>query len=452
MMNPQEEKYIKMTTQPVQKLICTLAVPTVISMLVTSFYNMADTFFVSKINPSATGAVGVVFSLMAIIQACGFFFGHGSGNFISRSLGGKNFDKAEKMASTGFFSAFIAGVIIMITGFIFIKPLAVLLGATDTILPYAVSYMKYILIGAPYMTASFVLNNQLRFQGNAFYAMIGIGCGAVLNLALDPLLIFGFKLGISGAAIATAASQLISFIILLIGVSKSDALKIKFSNFTPKLIYYKEIFNGGTASLCRQGIAAVATICLNHAAGVYGDEAIAAISVVSKIMMFASSALIGFGQGFQPVCGFNYGAKKYDRVRKAFFFSVKFSFVFLLFVSAAAFIFAPDIIEMFSDKNETITEIGTAAFRLQLITFPLMSWVVLSNMMLQNIGCVFKSSFLAAARQGIVLIPLLFILPELFGLNGIIIAQPLADFISLIIAVPLEVTTLNSLKRAQSEG
>lgn len=445
-MNKQEEKYIKMTTHPVGKLICKLAVPTVISMLVTSFYNMADTFFVSKINPSATGAVGVVFSLMAIIQACGFFFGHGSGNYISRSLGGRNFDNAEKMASTGFFSALITGFIIMLLGFVFIEPLAKLLGATPTILPFAVSYMKYILIGAPYMTASFVLNNQLRFQGNAFYAMIGIGCGAVLNLVLDPLLIFVFKLGISGAAIATAASQLISFIILLIGVLKSDALKIRIKSFKPKFSYYKEIINGGTASLCRQGIAAVSTICLNHTIGVYGDEAIAAISIVSKIMMFAASALIGFGQGFQPVCGFNYGAQKYDRVRKAFYFSVKFSFAFLLLVSAFAFVFAENIIQMFSDGNQNIIEIGTLAFKLQLISFPFLSWVVLSNMMLQNIGCMLKSSLLAASRQGLVLIPLLLILPKFFQLNGIIIAQPIADFISLLIAVPIELSTLKSLK------
>ena len=253
MQNTQEQKYKTMTEAPVKGLIVKLAIPTMISMLVTSFYNMADTFFVGKLGPSATGAVGVVFSVMAIIQAVGFFFGHGSGNYISRALGAHDVSGAESMAATGFFSALIGGTVIMIGGLLFLEPLALALGSSETILPYAVDYLRWILIGAPYMTASLVLNNQLRFQGNAIYAMIGLVSGAVINIALDPLLIFTFDLGVSGAAIATIVSQLVSFVILLIGIFRSNAIDIRIRNFKPTVERYKIIINGG-ASGARGGV------------------------------------------------------------------------------------------------------------------------------------------------------------------------------------------------------
>ena len=307
----QNAKFIEMTETPVGTLVCRLAVPTMVSMLVTSFYNMADTFFVGKINTSATGAVGVVFSLMAIIQACGFFFGHGSGNYISKQLGKRDTEEASRMASIGFFSAFLFGIVFMAAGLVFLEPLARALGSTDTILPYAKDYLGIILLGAPFMTSSLVLNNQLRFQGNAFYAMIGIATGAVLNIGLDPLFIFVFQMGIKGAALATILSQIVSFCLLVAGSFRGENIHISYRKFHPDGAAFLEILRGGIPSLLRQGLASVAVICLNFAAGGYGDEAIAAMSIVNRIMMFAGSALIGFGQGFQPVCGFNYGAGLY---------------------------------------------------------------------------------------------------------------------------------------------
>lgn len=278
-----EQKFNRMTQTPIPKLICQLAVPTIISMLVTSFYNMADTFFVGKINTSATAAVGVVFPLMAIIQAFGFFCGHGSGNYISRQLGAQNFEDASRMSATGFVTAFVLGLCILGVGFAFTDPLLYIMGSTETILPYARDYMRIILLGAPYMTASLVLNNQLRFQGSAFYSMIGITFGAVLNVGLDPLFIFVFDMGVAGAAWATILSQFVSFCLLIAGTFRGGNLKLNLRNFSPSLKYYKNIVKGGTPSLCRQGLGSFATICLNLMAGPYGDAAIAAMSIVTRI-------------------------------------------------------------------------------------------------------------------------------------------------------------------------
>jgi len=449
----QNEKFIRMTTEPPEKLIIKLAVPTIISMLITTFYNLADTFFVGKLsNTSMTGAVSVAFSLMNIIQAVGFFFGHGSGNFISRELGRKNVKQAEKMASVGFFSAFLTGGVILAVSFIFLKPLAILLGSTETILPYSMQYISFILIGTPFMCASLVLNNQLRFQGNSFFAMIGLTTGAVINIALDPILIFGCKMGVSGAALATVISQTISFILLFIGVQRSDSLKISLKNFKPSKDIYINIVKGGTPSLARHGLGSFSSMILNNIAGNYSDAVIAAIGIVSRIMMFASSALIGFGQGFQPVCGFNYGAGLYKRVKRSFVFCVKYAVIFLVIVAVILFVFSSNMISLFQKNDPDVISVGTTALRYQLITFPFMAWVVMSNMMTQTIGKVVKASILAMARQGLMFIPVVLGLPRLFDLTGLLLSQPTADMLSFILAVPMQISELKELDRLSAES
>lgn len=316
-----EEKYIRMTETPVPRLITTLAIPTIVSMLITSIYNMADTFFVSQIGTSASGAVGISFSLMAIIQAIGFTLGQGSGNYISRLLGQKDTEYASKVAATGFFTALFIGSGLAAMGLLLLDPLVYALGATKTIAPYAKDYIRFILIGMPYMAASFVLNNILRFQGSAFYAMLGIGTGGIINIALDPLFIFGFKMGTGGAALATIISQFISFCILFHNSGVGGTIKIRFKDFTPKWVIYKEILRGGLPTFYRQCLGSISMICLNFSAGPYGDAAIAAMSIVTRVFQFAMSAMLGFGQGFQPVCGFNYGAKRFERVQEGFWFA-----------------------------------------------------------------------------------------------------------------------------------
>lgn len=449
--NEQIRKFKQMTEPPVGGLICRLAVPCIISMLVTSFYNMADTYFIGKLESNAaTGAVGVVFSMMAIIQAVGFFFGHGSGNHISRSLGKKDYAEASAMAATGFFSAMAAGILICAAGLIFLEPLAYLLGSTDTILPYTKDYLRVILLGAPWMTASLVLNNQLRFQGSAAYAMVGITAGAVINIILDPILIFACNMGITGAGLATIISQFVSFLLLLAGCSRGSNIQIRLSNVRLKWHYFSMIIKGGLPSLARQSLASLAAICLNTASRPYGDAVIAAMGVVQRIMMFGGSVMIGFGQGFQPVCGFNYGAKLYSRVKKGFFFCTKGSFFFLLGVSMLGYVFAPQLIALFRDDSEVIA-CGAAALRFQCLTFPAQSWIVMSNMMEQSIGRTVPATFLAAARQGIFFIPVVWGLSALIGLPGIQIAQAVSDLLTLLCAVPIQIYVMRSFPHTDGE-
>ena len=441
-----QDKFTYMTTAPIPKLVTSLAVPTIISMLITAFYNIADTYFVGKINTQATAAVGIAFSVMAIIQALGFFFGHGSGNYISRKLGAKDTRSAEKMASTGFFCSLIVGVFVMLLGLLFITPLSKALGSTPTILPYTEKYLGIVLLGAPFMAASLVLNNQMRFQGNAVYAMIGITVGAVINIGLDPLLMFTFGLGISGAAIATVTSQICSFFVLWVMEHRGNNIRISWANFTPTPDMLKEIVQGGTPSLFRQGLSSLATICLNHSAGMYGDAAIAGMSIVTRICAFINSFVIGFGQGFQPVCGFNYGAGIYERVKSGFWFCVRVGSLFLLVCSAIGFIFAPEIIETFRKGDPAVTAIGTNALRWQLVSLPLCAWIVLCNMMLQTIRKPVPATILAASRQGMFFIPLVWILPLFLGLTGVEITPAIADVCSALLAIPLTRKVLLEMK------
>lgn len=443
----QEQKFEMMTTASIPGLIAKMAVPTIISMLISAFYNMADTFFVSKIGTSATAAVGIVFPVMAIIQALGFFFGHGSGNSISRKLGAKDSDTAEQLASIGFFSALFFGLILAVLGQLFLKPLALALGSTKTILPYTMDYLKIILLGTPYMTAQLVLNNQLRFQGNAFYAMIGITFGGILNIFLDPLFIFVFDMGISGAAYATILSQFISFLLLLAGLKISGCipLRLKALKHIPSNLLI--IAGGGLPSLFRQGLGSIAILALNWAANPYGDAAIAAMSIVSRISQFSFSAMIGFGQGFQPVCGFNYGAKRYDRVREAFWFCVKVASIALILIGGTAFLLASPLISLFRKDDLEVISIGTAALKMQCITLPFMGWVVMNNMMTQTIGKTIPASILAAARQGIFFLPAILILPHLFGILGIELAQPVADILAFFLAVFINSSVMKELRQ-----
>ena len=446
-----DEKYVQMTQTPVEPLICRLAAPTIISMLITTIYNMADTFFIGKLNStSASGAVGVAFALMSIIQAVGFFFGQGSGNNVSRELGHHNQERAEQLAATGFFSASGAGVLMLIFGELFLEPLALALGSTDTILPFSKDYIRVILLGAPYMTAALVMNNLLRFQGNAFYGMVGLTSGGILNIILDPILIFSFGLGIAGAAWATILSQLVSFLILYYQCNHAGIVKIRLRNFRPSVSLYRTIVGGGLPSLLRQGIASVASICLNVAAKPYQDAAIAAMAIVSRIMNFINSVIIGFGQGFQPVCGYNYGAGLYSRVRRGFWFCVKLSTLVLLVLSAVMAFFAPQLVELFRKGDPLVVEIGSRALRLQCVTAFLFGWMMITNMMMQTIGKTFRASLLGIARQGIFLIPAVLILPHFIGILGIQLAQPISDVLGSAMAIPMQLFLLREMKREEA--
>ena len=393
-----------------------------------------------------------MFSAMSMIQAIGFTLGMGSGNHISRSLGNRDEERAGVFAATAFYTAAIIGVGILAVGTLFSRQLVFFLGATETIAPYAQDYARYILIGAPFMMTSFVMNNILRSQGNAVFAMVGITVGGILNMILDPLLIFGLDLGISGAAIATMVSQIISFCILLYQCNaRPDCIKIQLSKFRPSGKVYGEILHAGLPSFCRQGLASAAAVILNFAAGPYGDAAIAAMSIVTRFMMFINSSLIGFGQGFQPVCGFNFGAERYDRVLEAFWFCVKVAVIMLTVFGIVSFGISRPIITAFRREDLQVIEIGTLALQLQLLTMPFQAWVIMVNMLTQSIGYGFRASLVAMGRQGLFLIPALLILPKLFGILGLQMAQPIADMLTFVLATVIVSGILKELRQMKEK-
>lgn len=442
-----EERRIQMLETPVEKLIPKLAIPTIISMLVTSIYNMADTYFVSQLGTSASGAVGVIFSLMSLIQAVSFMLGMGSGNQVAMALGNQDTKKANGLVATAFYTAFAIGTFTLVFGNIFLEELVYLLGSTQTIAPYAMDYAKYILLAAPFMMGSLVMNNILRAQGNAMHGMVGIAFGGVLNMILDPVLIFKFDMGISGAGIATMTSQIISFFILYYQCNyRKGNVRIQISNFRPTKKLYSSILYVGSPSLCRQGLQSIATIILNYVAAPYGDAAIAALSIVSRIMMFINSALIGFGQGFQPVCGYNYGANRNDRVLKAFWFCVKVGTVMLVVLEVLGIFFGKELIISFRRDDADVIRMGVYAFRAQLILLPCLSWYIMINMLSQSIGYGVRASIVAMSRQGLFFIPCSLILPCLFGEVGLYIIQPVADVFALILCTVVGRSVLKELQ------
>lgn len=448
-----EEKYKMMTETPVNRLIPRLAVPTIISMLITSIYNMADTFFVSQLSTSASGAVGVNFSLMAMIQAIGFTLGMGSGNYMSRMLGAKDQDRAQKACSVAVYTAFALGLALAVFGIWNIDWLVRVLGATPTIAPFAKDYGRYILIAAPYMTVSFVFNNHLRSQGNAALSMIGITTGGILNVILDPVLIFGFDLGISGAAIATIFSQFISFLILLTLVVRSkNVLKPLPKHFVFRAWVYKEILAAGMPTLGRQGLASVASVLLNVAASGFGDAAVAAMSIVTRIMMFINSALIGFGQGFQPVCGFNFGAGRYERVLEAYFFCRRVALVFLLTMGIIMFAISTPIMRLFRKDDAEVIRIGARALKMQCCLLPFQSYVIMGNMLAQSIGYSFRATLTAISKQGLFFVPSILILPKLFGVTGLQLAQPVADALTFVLTTVVITMIVKELRGMAQAG
>ena len=445
-MRAKPDRHTYLTQTPIPRLIWSLAVPTIISMLVTGIYNSADTYFVGRISTQATAAVGLVFSVMAIIQALGFFCGHGSGNSLSRMLGAGRTRDANEMAATGFALALLLGVIVALIGNLFAGPIADFLGATDSARADTVAYMRIILLGAPFMMGQFVINNQLRFQGSAMYAMVGLMVGAVMNIGLDPLLMFTFGLGVRGAAIATVMGQLSSFFALLIGSRRGENIRLDLRNVRLNGKNLLEITNGGMPSLARQGLAAVSTLLLNRFARVYGgDAAIAGMSIVTRILMLNVSVLIGFGQGYQPVCSFNYGAGRCRRVREGYFYCLKIGTLMMTIAGALCVLFAPTVVGFFRD-DPAVIPIGARALRWQASVLPLLTTSILTNMMLQSMGKGIKASICSSARNGIFFIPLILTLPHFFGLTGVEMTQAWADVLAFLLAVPMAWSELRYLK------
>lgn len=411
-------QFEKMTKTPVPKLILGLAAPTILSMLITSIYNLADTFFVGQLSTSASGAVGVVSSLMAIIQALGFMLGHGAGGIISRSLGNQDTHAATKFASTSFFTALVFGIVLAGVGLSTLPGFMMLLGSTDTILPHACAYARPILIAAPLMMSSLVMNNILRYEGKASFAMIGLVTGGVLNILLDPIFIFGFGMGTGGAGVATALSQSIGFCILL-----------------------SMFLRGRTVSQFR----------ITKVTRSYGDAAVAGMSIVSRIFQFLLSVAIGVGQGLQPVAAFNYGARRFARVRQAAIFTLSTAFCFVTVLNILCWFNAEPLIRLFRD-DPAVTAVALPALRYQCIAMFLQPVIIVTNMMFQSIGKSGRATFLACCRQGICFIPLILTLPRIWGLPGIELCQPIADALTFCISMPFLLPFLKELGEKGDEA
>ena len=440
-------QFRRMTETPIPQLVLSLAAPTILSMLITSIYNLADTFFVGQISTSASGAVGVVSSLMAIIQALGFMLGHGAGTIISRSLGSRDTTAATRFASTSFFTALVFGVVLAVAGLGTLPHFMMLLGSTETILPHACAYARPILIAAPLMISSLVMNNILRYEGKASFAMIGLVTGGVLNIALDPLFMFVFELGTAGAGIATALSQSISFCILLSMFLRGKTVsQFRLSAVTREARDFGRILLGGAPSFGRQGLNSIGGMLLNLTARSYGDAAVAGMSIVSRIFMFIISVAIGVGQGLQPVASFNYGARKYRRVRQAAIFTIEAAFCMLVVLVGLCWVNGDALIRLFRD-DPAVTAVALPAFHYQCLAMLLHPIIVVANMTFQSVGASGRATFLACCRQGVFFIPLILILPRTHGLFGVEICQPIADVLTFLVSLPFLIAFLQQLGR-----
>ncbi len=447
----ENRQYIKMTETPVEKLVGTLAVPTVLSMLVTNIYNLVDTAFVGTLGNSASGAVGVVFGFMAILQAVAFMCGQGAGSVMSRSLGHKDDETATRYTSTGFFMSLILGALIGLFSLLFLDPLVYALGSTDTIAPYAGTYIFWIILAAPFMSSSLTMNNLLRYEGRAKLGMLGLMTGGVLNIAGDAILIFGFDLGVEGAGISTAVSQFISFVILLsMFLSGRTQTKIRISCVDWRLKTMGNVAATGFPSLLRQALNSVATILLNSHASVYGDAAVAAMSIVSRISFFVMAIAIGIGQGFQPVSSFNYGAAKYDRVRKAFWFTFGLSEVLLILTAIPVFIWGEPLIRLFRD-DAGVVGFALRALRLQAVTLITVPITMVTEMGFQSTGQRALAAVASSMRSGVVFIPVLLLLAKLRGMAGIQEAQPAAFVLTFFVSLYMSRLFLKRLEVRSKE-
>lgn len=444
--NQQKQQFEKMTQGSVPKLLLTLSIPTIISMMVTNIYNIADTAFVGTLGTSQSGATGIVFSFMAILQAVAFMCGQGGGSIMSRKLGAKDIEEANRYSSAAFFMSFSLGLLMGIGTFAFMTPLLHILGSTDTIAPYAKIYISYIAAAAPFFTSSLTLNNLLRYEGKAKLGTVGMMVGAVLNIGLDALLMMGLHMGIAGAGIATAFSQFVSFLILIsMFFTGKTQTRIALRYFTKDFRIIWDVASTGFPSLLRQGLNSVATMLLNSSAGAFGDAAVAAMSCVSRVSFFAMALAVGIGQGFQPISSFNLGAGKKDRVRKAFWTAIAGEEIILFVFTIPMCIFAPSLIRMLRDDQEVIL-IGARALRLMCISQLFVPLTMMVEMGFQSMGERVLASFSSSLRSGLLLIPTLLILTRIRGLEGVQEAQPVSIILSFFVGLFLSRVYLEKLK------
>ena len=434
----QQDRKLMMLNEPIHRVIPKMAIPTIVAFLINSIYSLADTYFVSSLGTNATAAVSVNASLDQLIMMCGSMLAMGANSYIARLLGKNDDKKASQVLSTAFFSAFAIGASLLLFGTIFMVPMVRLLGATPTCEAYSIEYATYVLMAAPFMACNFVMNQCLRSEGSATLSMVGMGFGGILNCVLDPIFIFGLDMGVAGASLATAISKVVSFVILIFPyVTRRSLLHLSIRNFKPTRDTVTEVVSVGSSSMFRSGLAVVAGILLNTLAGDISDSVLAGIGVCTKIMMFPFGIILGFGNGFQPVAGFNWGAKRYDRVKESYRFSSKVAFWGGLIMAAFCILFADKLIILFAGTDEEMRKIGAFAIITQAIALPIHAWVAIVNMYCVGLGNAKGALALSTARQGSCFLPILYPLAWIFGAYGVGAVQAVADVLTLVLAIPI---------------
>ena len=450
----QAERRNMMLNEPISRIIPKMAIPTIVAFLINSVYSLADTYFVSSLGTNATAAVSVNASLDQLIMMCGSMLAVGANSYIARLLGEGNEKKASQVLSTAFFTAFGIGALLMAFGNIFMVPMVRLLGATPTCEQYSVDYATYVLYAAPFMAANFVMNQCLRSEGSATLSMIGMGFGGVLNVILDPIFImpWGLNMGVAGASLATAISKWVSFSILIFPyLTRRSLLHLSIRNFHPSTDIVSKVVAVGSSSMFRSGLAVVSAILLNSIAGSISDSVLAAVGVCNKVMMFPFSIILGFGTGFQPVAGFNWGAKRFDRVQESYRFAAKVALIGSLVMAVFVGIFADTFVVLFAGTDAEMRRIGVVCMVSQCIALPVHGWVAIVNMLCAGLGNAKGALALSTARQGTCFIPILYPLAFLFGAYGIACVQALADILTMLLAVPILRKTKKDIQQAQQE-
>ena len=446
----QDARRLMMLNEPISRVIPKMAIPTIVSFLITSIYSLADTYFVSSLGTNATAAVSVNASLDQLIMMCGSMLAMGANSYIARLMGQGDDKKASQVLSTAFFSAAGLGLILLIFGSIFMTPMVRLLGATPTCEQYSIDYATYVLLAAPFMASNFVMNQCLRSEGSATLSMVGMGFGGILNIILDPIFIFYFDMGVAGASLATAISKVVSFAILIYPyITRRSMLNLSVKNFRPSWDIISNVVSVGSSSMFRSGLAVVAGIMLNSIAGNISDSVLAGIGVSTKIMMFPFSIILGFGNGFQPVAGFNWGAKRYDRVSESYRFSSRMALIGSGIMALLLGIFADQLIILFAGTDMEMREIGKFCIISQCIALPIHAWVAIVNMFCVGLGNAKGALILSTARQGTCFIPIVHLLAGLFGAYGVASVQAVADVLTMILAVPIVLGLLKKVKQAQ---
>lgn len=448
----QEARRNMLLNEPISRVIPKMAIPTIVAFLINSVYSLADTYFVSSLGTNATAAVSVNSSLDQLIMMCGSMLAVGANSYIARLLGEGKEKKAGQVLSTAFFTAMGIGAVLTVVGILFMTPMVRLLGATPTCEQYSIDYATYVLYAAPFMAANFVMNQCLRSEGSATLSMVGMGFGGVLNCVLDPIFIFGFDMGVAGASLATAISKWVSFAILIFPyLTGRSLLRLSVRNFTPSWDIYSKIISVGSSSMFRSGLAVVSAILLNSIAGSISDSVLAAVGVCNKVMMFPFSIILGFGSGFQPVAGFNWGAKRYDRVQESYRFCAKVAIIGSVIMGLFVGVFADTFVVLFAGTDEEMRRIGVICMVSQCIALPIHGWVAVVNMLCAGLGNAKGALALSTARQGSCFIPILYPLAWIFGAYGIAVVQAAADVLSMVLAVPIIRGMQKKISAAQAE-